>query len=155
MARKVFFSFKFKEDNWRVGQIRNIGQFEITNEFYDHAEYEKIKLQNEFTIKRWINKQLNGASVTCVLIGEKTHVSKWVDYEIRRSLELGKGVFGIYIHNLKDRFGNYSQSGSYPFSSNSPIKVYNPVSNHYMTAYESINNNLVDWVEAAAKQAGR
>tara|TARA_R110000744_G_scaffold355282_1_gene461798 strand:+ start:352 stop:582 length:231 start_codon:yes stop_codon:yes gene_type:complete len=76
MARKVFFSFKFKEDNWRVGQIRNIGQFEITNEFYDHAEYEKIKLQNEFTIKRWINKQLNGASVTCVLIGEKTHVSK-------------------------------------------------------------------------------
>jgi len=28
MSRKVFYSFHFDDDNWRAGQIRNIGALE-------------------------------------------------------------------------------------------------------------------------------
>lgn len=37
-----------------------------------------------------------------VLIGEDTAKRKWVKYEIKKAWNEGKGVLGIYIHNLKD-----------------------------------------------------
>lgn len=176
MIRKVFFSFRFQDDIFRVNQVRNMGQFETVNNFNDHAEYEKLKHQTDGVIKKWIDKQLHGASVTCVLIGTKTHTSKWVDYEIRKSIELGKGVFGIYIHNLKDQNGSYSQKGKNPidkpyirfitnrsfnttteefFFTQNELQAYEPTHNSYITAYQSIKRNLVHWIENAAKQAGR
>ena len=29
MARRVFFSFHYKADNWRASQVRNMGEAEI------------------------------------------------------------------------------------------------------------------------------
>lgn len=159
MTRKVFFSFQFKNDIFRVNQVRKINQFQETNEFHDHATHEKIMCESDVKIKRWIDNQLNGASVTCVLIGSNTSQSKWVRYEIRRSIEMKKGILGIYIHNIKDKYGMVSPKGNNPFDDlkvggillSKTCKVYNP----FADAYNFIRNNISQWIEDAAKKVGR
>src|SRR3546814_5882272 len=88
MARKVFFSFKY-DDVQRAMNVRNsnvIGGV-LKSGFIDKAEFEKVERQGERAIQTWIDNQLNGTSVTVILVGANTHKSKWVKYEIERSEE--------------------------------------------------------------------
>ena len=74
MARKVFFSFHYERDVWRAGQIRNSWVTKPNREtagFWDSASWEEVKKKGEDAIHRWIDNQLNGTSVTVVLIGPK------------------------------------------------------------------------------------
>ena len=104
MAGAVFFSFDY-DDVWRVNQVRKSGAFvgEQRSGFRDKAEYERVKRTNDDAIRRWIQRQMQGCSVTCVLIGAATHKSKWVHFEIDESIDRGMGLVGVYIHKLKDR----------------------------------------------------
>jgi len=71
MARKAFFSFHYKGDNWRAGIVRNswVTQDRTDAGFFDSAEWEEVKKKNDPDIEKWIDGQLNGTSVTVVLIG--------------------------------------------------------------------------------------
>jgi hypothetical protein len=164
MARRVFFSFHFERDIFRVGQIRNSGMIREKYEragFIDHADWESLERQGDDAIKRWINGQLSGASVTVVLIGAETFDRKWVNYEIQQSYADGKGMLGIYIHQLKDpRTGLTDSKGRNPFE-NIYITNSNPrryLSGLYAT-YDWVDNdgynNFASWVEAAARRANR
>jgi hypothetical protein len=106
MARRVFFSFHYERDIFRVSQIRNSGITKGSYEqsgFIDHADWESLERQGDDAIKRWINSQLNGASVSVVLIGAETFNRPWVNYEIQQSYSDRKGMLGVYIHQLKER----------------------------------------------------
>jgi antiphage defense system Thoeris ThsB-like protein len=62
MARRVFFSFHYSRDAWRVGQVRNsaaIGRFEMTP-FLDAAEWQSITRRGDAAIKAWIDQQIDG-----------------------------------------------------------------------------------------------
>lgn len=69
MARKVFFSFKYKDVS-RAMVVRNswVTQGTQAAGFIDAADFEKVKRQGDGAIQRWIDAQLNGTSVT---VGEK------------------------------------------------------------------------------------
>lgn len=118
-GRFVFFSFHYQRDIMRVQQIRN---HYITKLGYQAAGYfdgslsELAKTEGKAAVKRAINKGLPGSSVTCVLIGNETYTRHWVDYEIFRSIELGKGVIGIRIHQLKDPKTGSDIAGPNPFN---------------------------------------
>ncbi len=116
--RKVFFSFDW-DNIWRVNQVRNSwvakGSYQNAG-FADKAEIEKIKLQTDVEIKKWINSQMHGTSVTCVLIGENTYKSKWVKYEIDQSIKKGNGILAVYIHSIKNANGKGSKRGKNPLS---------------------------------------
>src|SRR5689334_19481789 len=164
MARRVFFSFDYDRDIFRVSQVRNSGMTRGGTEeagFIDAASWESVKRQGRAAIERWINTQMNGASVTVVLIGAATSSSEWVDYEIKRSVGEGKGLLGVYIHNLIDPRTRMKDSmGKSPFE-NMYFENTNP--RRYLSAiypvYDWVNNdgynNLGTWVEQAARQAGR
>ena len=148
MARKVFFSFHYARDAWRVAQVRNSNV--ITNleksPFYDKAERESIKRNGDQAVKNWVDNQLSGTSVTVVLIGAETASRKWVKYEISRSIELGKGLLGIDISKIKDRNGKTDPTGANPLPAGYPVYLWNK------------NNgaeNLGKWIETAAIKAGR
>ena len=113
--RRVFFSFDW-DDVWRVNQVRNswVTKGNSKAGFADAAEIEKAKKLKGKEIRKWIDKQLKGKSVTCVLIGSKTDESKWVKYEIKRSIEQRKGLLGILIHDLKDVDGKTDKKGANP-----------------------------------------
>ena len=163
MVRRVFFSFHFERDSWRAAQVRNSWVTKPDREvagYLDAAGWEKVKKQGDQAIKRWINNQLNGTTVTAVLIGAETSNRKWVDYEIKQSRIRGNGLLGVYIHKLKDKDRKTGKKGVNPFdlwyTTKDGRKVY--FSKIYST-YDWVDNdgynNLGDWVEKAAKKAGK
>lgn len=114
MARRVFFSFHFENDIFRVNQVRNswVTQGKEVAGFIDKAEFEKVKRNGDKAIKNWIDNQLFGTSVTVVLIGEETLDRPYVQYEIMESLKRGNGIIAVKIHNLKSIDGRTSNEGS-------------------------------------------
>jgi hypothetical protein len=118
MARTVFFSFHYQRDVFRVQQVK---QHYITRGTYTEAGYfdgsleEKAKKEGDQVVKNLIDDGLKGSSVLCVLIGKETYTRRWVDYEILKSISLGKGVFGIRVHQLKDPNNGADAAGSSPF----------------------------------------
>ena len=161
MARRVFFSFHYERDIWRAEIVRNSWVTKPGREaagFLDDAEREKLKRQGKEVVKRWIDKQLEGTSVTAVLIGAETSSREWVKYEIEKSYERGNGLLGIYIHNIKDKDGNTDTKGNNPFDNISQDGKKEYLSKIYIT-YDWVNddgyNNFGKWVERAALKAGR
>jgi hypothetical protein len=158
MARKVFYSFHYKPDSWRTSQVRNIGAIEGNQSISDN-DWEQVKKGGDKAIQNWIDGQLKGRSCTIVLIGENTAGRKWIKYEIKQSWESGKGVLGIYIHNLKDSSGNQAKKGRNPFDDvtvaekklSSLVKAYDPPCSISTNVYDHIKNNIEDWVETAIK----
>lgn len=156
MARQTFFSFRYKKDNWRAGIVRNswVTKDRKASGFFDSADWEKVKKKSDFEIKKWIDSQLAGTSVTVVLIGLDTYGKKWIDYEITSSHNRGNGLLGVYIHNIKDSNGNKSTKGSNPFTKWKFTKGEKEVK---YPVYDWINddgyNNLGEWIEQAAKNA--
>jgi len=146
MARRVFFSFEYGDIS-RAMVVRNswVTQGKEASGFVDAAEFEKIQRQGDEAIKRWIDNQLNGTSVTVVLVGENTCNSKWVKYEIEKSKEVGNGLLGIDISKIKDLQGKTTERcGEIP-------KGYA----FYLWFKEDGYNKMGDWIEKAAKDAGR
>ena len=144
--RKVFFSFKYKDVS-RAMVVRNswVAQGKEAAGFIDSADFEDLKRQGDTAIKNWIDKQLNGTSVTVVLVGEKTCDSRWVKYEIKKSIEIGNGLLGIDVSKIKDLQGNTSERcGKIP-------KDYD----FYLWNNDDGYHKMGDWIEKAAKDAGR
>ncbi len=120
-------------------------------------KWEEIENQGDAAVKKWIDDNLKGKSCLIVLIGQRTASRKWVQYEIKKAFDDGKGVFGVYIHNLKDSVGNQASMGQSPFDGftvgSDPLskwaKVYNPPYTTSSNVYDYIKNNLADWVEKA------
>jgi MTH538 TIR-like domain (DUF1863) len=145
MARKTFFSFKYK-DVTRAMVVRNswVTQGEAAG-FIDKADFEEVKRKGDQAIKNWIDSQLEGTTVTVVLVGEKTCSSRWVKYEIEQSIQRGNGLIGIDISKIKDFAGNTSERcgeipNGYPF---------------YLWQKNDGYNNMGAWIEKAAKDAGK
>ena len=152
--RQVFYSFHYDNDVFRVQQIRNIGALE-DNKPVSANEWENVKRGGEASIKKWIDDNLRYRSCVVVLVGEETANRKWVRYEIEKAWEVGKGLVGVYIHNLKDPRTGKSSKGKNPFEQfefddgtklSSVVKCYNPNPND---TYNEIKDNLEDWIEEA------
>lgn len=138
--KKVFFSFHYKLDNWRVNQIRNIEVVKDKEQrIFKPNQWEAIKRKGDSFIKNWIDRQMKGCDCVIVLIGEKTHTRKWVKYEVKRAKELGIPIFGIFIHNLKDRKHQTTKKGQNVFD----IHCYEP---NPKDAYHDIRDNLESWI---------
>jgi hypothetical protein len=157
MARRTFFSFHYDADNWRAGQVRNMGVVEGNAPVSDN-DWEEVKRGGDAAIEKWIDGQLNGRSCTIVLVGANTAGRKWINYEIRRSWNLGKGIVGIHVHNLLDKDGNQSQKGRNPFDLtigdkklSSIVKLYDPPYSTSTYVYDYIKQKIADWVEEAVR----
>lgn len=154
--RQVFYSFHFDNDVMRVQQVRNIGALE-DNKPVSANDWEEIKKKGNTAIEKWINDNMSYRSCVVVLVGEKTASRQWVKYEIQKAWKDGKGLLGIYIHNLKDPKTGTCSKGPNPFDQFTfkmsdkeyTIKCYDPKSSD---AYNDIKNNIESWIEAAIKQ---
>lgn len=171
MARKVFFSFHHQEDSWRAGNVRNSWLGKGTeNTFLDAAAWEKVKSKGDAAVRAWIDRELQGTTVTVVLIGKYTSERKWVRHEIEESRKRGNGLLGVYIHGVKDQHGNsYWLRGHNPLT-DVTTKVKQsffglwdyeediPLSDMFSSYYwhdDEGRNNLPTWIEEAAVKAGK
>ncbi len=95
---RAFLSF-VEEDLNLVNLFR--GQAKNRNsdlEFADYSIKEPFDSTNADYIARGITAQLKLASTTVCLYGPTTYTSKWVDWELRKSLELGKPIMGVCLY---------------------------------------------------------
>lgn len=158
--KRVFLSFHYSKDNWRVQQIKNMGKVEGQT-LLSYNAWEQVKRQGDLAIKRWINDQMNGRSCVVVLVGNETANRKWINYEITQAWESGKYIVGLRIHNLKDLTGYQSRIGNNPFAY---IKLQNgktladyvpcidPSGSSSTEVYNWIRNNIEIVVEKAVKK---
>ncbi|MBU3157795.1 TIR domain-containing protein [Clostridium estertheticum] len=137
--RQVFFSFEYLKDNWRAGQVRSMGKVDSSSTCSDN-DWEEVKEKSDKAIKEWIDAQLKMRSCLVVLVGATTSGRKWIDYEINKAYELGKGIVGINIYNLKNKDGKQTTKGSNPFY-NILIGSNNERLSKYVTCYESIHTS--------------
>lgn len=148
MARRVFFSFHYQRDIWRVNQIRNIDQIVGTAAagFQDASLWEEAKKKGDSAIKKLIDDGLNNTSVTVVCIGAQTAGRKYIDYEINQSVARGNGLVGIQIHELKNKDGQTDTAGQTPAAlTKAGASVYKYVD----------HATLKTRIEEAAKRAGK
>jgi len=94
--RNVFLSF-VNEDLTDVNLLRGQAKNEDSElEFNDYSVKEPFDSKDADYIKRGIRDRIDQASVTVVFVTEHTAQSRWVEWEIRESLKLGKGVIAMY-----------------------------------------------------------
>lgn len=136
MARRVFFSFHYA-DIMNANIVRNSGQFKPTAEtgFYDASLWEDAETKGPTAIQKLIDDGLNNTSVTCFLLGEQTYKRPWCKYELKKSIEDRKGILGIYLPNQTEH---------------GPVWI-----SKYGQVYDWYHYNFSNWVEEAAKDAGR
>lgn len=149
MAKRVYFSFHYEKDVWRTNQVRNSWVTKPDREsagFHDAAEFEAVKKQGgDAAIERWINKNLEGTSVTTVLVGEETCNRKWIRYEIQQSIKKGNNIILIKIHNLNDQNGQTCGEGGLDFGDDIDVSDC-PI---YDYVRDDGYNKIGDWVEAS------
>ena len=147
MARRVFFSFEYVHDVSRAMVVRNswITQGREAAGFVDAAAFEEVKRGGDAAVKRWIREQLQGTSVTVVLVGSHTCASKYVQYEIDQSEARGNGLLGIDGSKIKDLSGNTTNR-----CDRIPMGY-----EFYLWNRDDGYRNLGDWIERAARDAGR
>ncbi len=157
MARQVFFSFHYAQDLWRANVVRNsdtVRRAETEVGHFDHSLWEEAKTSGEKAIKALIDEGLNGASVTIALIGAETYTRRWCLYELAESHNVGKGLLGIRIDNIRNQAQLTSTPGPDPFvpglreqpipaaleRAGAPVYQWNP-------------RRFAAWVQAAAAAA--
>jgi hypothetical protein len=121
-------------------------------------DWEQIKRRGDAAVERWIDDNMKYKRCVIVLIGSETASRPWVKYEIKRAWELKKGLFGIYIHNLRCPRSGTCVKGLNPFnnwnvgnqSMASLVTCYDPNS---WDAYGDISKNLESWVSNAIAAA--
>lgn len=95
---RAFLSF-VEEDLNLVNLFR--GQAKNDNsdlEFADYSIKEPFNSTNTEYIARGITDQLRPSSIVICLCGPTTHTSKWVDWELRKAMELRKPVMGVSLY---------------------------------------------------------
>ena len=147
MARRVFFSFDYRHV-WKVNQIRSMPNIIGTAVagFQDASLWEESKKKSDRTIKDLIDNALVNTSVTIVCVTRGTANRKFINYEIDKSLEMGKGLVAVQIHNLRKQYGNAGPPGAIP----AQIRA------NGFEAYKYSNKEALErWTERAAVAVGR
>lgn len=163
--RNVFFSFHYKKDIFRANVVRNAwvgaGGPEPAG-YRDWSMWEDARTRNDRRLAGMIANALHGSSVTAVLIGEETAERDWVLHEIEESWEGGKGLLGIFIHQVRDmRTRRGSRKGRNPFeglylddSDGYEVHLADVIETYDWQDDDGFHN-FADWVEEAARDAGR
>ncbi len=96
IRRNVFISFS-SDDLDTVNLLRGQSKNEnLDLEFNDHSLKAPFDSENAEYIKRGIREKIRQSSVTLVYVSENTAGSKWVNWEIKESFRLGKGVVAVH-----------------------------------------------------------
>lgn len=158
MARRCFYSFHYVPDSARASQVRNIGAIEGNRPATDN-DWETITRGGDPAIERWIDDQMRGTSCTVVLVGTHTANRKWINREIVKTWNSGRGIVGIHVHGLKDLAGSIAAKGSNPFefitladtvtTLSTLVKCYDPPGGDSKARYAWIQEHLANAVEEA------
>ena len=102
MQRRIFVSFVYEDAQQARGFTLLPYNRNVDFDFVERHLLTPAESQNPDYIRSRIREELNGTSVTVVLIGKTTARSNWIDFEIRESLARGNGVIGIKLKGCEN-----------------------------------------------------
>lgn len=117
MARRTFFSFHYKPDVTRA-QVVKRSQIVKDREdagFLDSSAFEEAQRKDPDSLKRFLRKEMEGASVVCALVGTETAMRRWVRFEIMQGILDERGILGIRIHTIANLNQMTATAGPNPF----------------------------------------
>lgn len=118
MMNKDIFVSHYHKDADEISNLKKIIGKKNQYEPRDSSVYEDKNpnnAKNEEYIKTLIKPKIKWASTLIVIISDKTHLSKWVNWEIEYAQRLGKNIVGVYLPGFKEEdvpenLINYSNS---------------------------------------------
>jgi len=100
MARKIFISYDYDNDkhykNLLVAWDKN-KEFDFN--FYDQSVDVSVNSDDAAAIRRVISARISDSTLFLCLIGTQTHQSNWIDWEIRKAIELKKKIVAVKINS--------------------------------------------------------
>lgn len=103
MKEKHLFICHDSEDDEHIQKLKELvakGGYEIKNSSIDSTKPNDAS--NEEYVKSILRPRIEWSSCVMVLIGENTHQSNWVDWEIEYANTKGKSIVGVYVHGASD-----------------------------------------------------
>src|SRR5213593_916255 len=99
MAIRAFLSF-VQEDLNVVNLFRGQAKNEDSElDFADYSIKEPFDSNNAEYIGRGISAQIKVCTLTICLYGPTTYKSQWVDWELRKTLAMGKPIMGVKLYS--------------------------------------------------------
>jgi MTH538 TIR-like domain (DUF1863) len=102
MPRRIFICYEGEDRNRAKGFRLLRWNQNVDLDFFDRHLLDPVKSKDPNYIKGVIRERMHGTSCIVVIIGEHTHESEWVDWEIREAIANGKGVLGIRVKDAGD-----------------------------------------------------
>lgn len=94
--KNIFISFAHEDEN-EINLLRGQAKNEKNDiEFNDFSVKEPFDSKRAEYIQQKIAERINQSSITIVYLSENTKSSKWVEWEVNKSIELGKKVIVVY-----------------------------------------------------------
>lgn len=99
--KRVFISYAYED----IQQVRGL-KLLLANpnydlEFYDESLSVAVDSEDASYIKTVIGDKIRRSSVTLCLIGIETHKSKWVDWELKKSVEEGNRIIAMALKGIE------------------------------------------------------
>src|SRR5271166_556158 len=101
MAKKVYWSFYYRDDSSRIQQVIHMGAVE-GQRILTGQKWEEVEKGGDAAVKKWISDEMAGKACLVVLVGTNTSKRRWVKYEVEKAWKDKRGVLGIRIHGLRD-----------------------------------------------------
>jgi hypothetical protein len=113
--KRVFLSFKM-DDKKQVDGVRLLAWHDhVDLEFFDESVRVPYDSENAAYIRSRIKEKIVRASVTLCLLGPRTHESKWVDWELKTSKDLGNRIIIMGLPRHPDRMAIPASVMGYPW----------------------------------------
>ncbi|GAA1162974.1 TIR domain-containing protein [Nesterenkonia sandarakina] len=141
MPRSTFFSFHPEHEPFRSTIVCESPQLEERHKAWIRSSrWNRVSPADDSTTAHLLLKSLKHTAVTAVLIGPDTTNHRWVQHLIEISRKRGNGLFGIYLHNIKNEEGQIAPKGENPLPPGCPT---------YDWVFDHGPSNLAAWVDAA------
>jgi hypothetical protein len=138
-TRNIFISHEGEDDSHLQGmKQRLIDQgYDVRNYSVDSTNHNDEKRPSDAEIRETLRTRISWSSALICLIGEDTHKSDWVNFEIEEAKNQGKNIVGVYVHGcandveLPEAFKKY---GGTPLGWNSLDKLGDAIEGENMPA---------------------
>lgn len=96
--KKIFVSYDYNKDkNYKNMLLAWDANKSFDFSMYDHSVDISVNSTDAAAIKRVISARINDATYFLCIVGEKTHKSGWVAWEIEKAKELKKKLVAVKI----------------------------------------------------------
>ena len=101
--KKVFISYDYDNDkNYKNLLLAWDANSEFDFSLYDQSVDVSVNSNDAAPIRRVISARINNSNIFLCIVGVYTHTSGWVNWEIRKAIELNKKIVAVKINSTNN-----------------------------------------------------